>query len=304
MKPSFSIHKSKEQAKSKIYKNIINCPNGTVPILRNAKQYVAKSQYFAKKHFNPFTVESHGTHFAGVRLHHGPYYGILSWISVHDLNISGDQAPYAHIYVGRRFNNKDNVIQVGWMVNPSIFGDGQTWSYGFWKGANGESCYNTVCPGFIQVSKTNPLSEPIRQAPAEERNIALTIQKVKKSKNWWVLDVNYKKPDILLGYWPGELFDLIDNGVDIMGVGGAVESSPSGRSPPMGNGHLPTQDDMESARVYTILYLDQPTAKTMKIVDKSYKLEKLLDSEKCYGLNRGKKMLFTFGGPGGNSCGI
>lgn len=55
--------------------------------------------------------------FAGIRLQKdGPYYGIAAWISVHDLNISRDQASYANMYVGNRVNNKENFIQVGWMV--------------------------------------------------------------------------------------------------------------------------------------------------------------------------------------------
>lgn len=53
---------------------------------------------------------------AGVRLQ-GPYHGIASWLSVHDLNISGDQASYTNIYVGAGVNNKVNFIQAGWMVN-------------------------------------------------------------------------------------------------------------------------------------------------------------------------------------------
>jgi len=31
-------------------------------VLRNTKQYVANAQYWEEKHFNPLTVESHGTH--------------------------------------------------------------------------------------------------------------------------------------------------------------------------------------------------------------------------------------------------
>jgi len=63
MKPSFSISKPKSQVKNKIEgKKIIECPNGTVPILRNTKEYVARAQYWEKKHFNPHTVGSHGTH--------------------------------------------------------------------------------------------------------------------------------------------------------------------------------------------------------------------------------------------------
>lgn len=75
MKPSFSIPKSKNQFESIIYEKIIDCPNGTVPILRNTKEYVANAQYFAEKHFNPFTVESHGTH-VSTQLY--PHYSIVN----------------------------------------------------------------------------------------------------------------------------------------------------------------------------------------------------------------------------------
>lgn len=55
---------------------------------------------------------------AGVRSQgQGPYRGVIASISVHDLNISGDQASYAHIYLGSGVNNKVNFIQTGWMVN-------------------------------------------------------------------------------------------------------------------------------------------------------------------------------------------
>ncbi|VVB13264.1 unnamed protein product [Arabis nemorensis] len=105
-----------------------------------------------------------------------PYRGIASWISVHDLNISGDQASFARIYVGSAINNKVNSIQTGWMINPSLFGDSRSWSYGFWKGANGVGCYR--CPGFVQVSKTDPLFGPLPQAPEGERNIGIAIHQV------------------------------------------------------------------------------------------------------------------------------
>ena len=55
---------------------------------------------------------------AGVRSQHeGPYHGLAAWMSVHDLNISRDQASYANIYVGSGYNKKTNFIQTGWMVN-------------------------------------------------------------------------------------------------------------------------------------------------------------------------------------------
>lgn len=63
MEPSFLISKQKDQTKTNSEnKKVIECPSGTVPILKNTKKYVTNSQYWEKKHFNPFTIDSHGTH--------------------------------------------------------------------------------------------------------------------------------------------------------------------------------------------------------------------------------------------------
>lgn len=105
-----------------------------------------------------------------------------------------------------------------------------------------------------------------------------------------------------VGNWPKELFDLIDISSDIVGVTGAVHASSSGISPPMGNSHLPTEDHIESAHVKEVEIIDS----NFNFVGiHEYKLEKFLDNDKCYGLKDGKKsVLFKFGGPRGNSCGI
>lgn len=78
MEPSFLIPKSKNQVESKIFKKIIDCPNGTVPILRHTKEYVANAQYFGEKHFNPFTMQSHGIH-VSTQLY--LYYSTFSYFS-------------------------------------------------------------------------------------------------------------------------------------------------------------------------------------------------------------------------------
>lgn len=95
--------------------------------------------------------------------------------------------------------------------------------------------------------------------------------------------------------------------MDIIGVTGAVRASSSGISPPMGNGLLPTEDETASAHVKNLEILDSE----FKVQESNkYKLENVLDNNKCYGLKDGKKriffkeILFTYGGPGGDSCGI
>lgn len=58
---------------------------------------------------------------AGVREQgRGPYHGLAAWLSVHDLNVSRDQASYANIYAGSVLNNKTNFIETGWMVKSSL----------------------------------------------------------------------------------------------------------------------------------------------------------------------------------------
>uniref|UniRef100_A0A0D3EG50 Neprosin PEP catalytic domain-containing protein n=1 Tax=Brassica oleracea var. oleracea TaxID=109376 RepID=A0A0D3EG50_BRAOL len=330
MEPSFLSLKPKKQVKNEIENRIrVECPNGTVPILKNTKQYVGNAQYWAERHFNPLTDESHGKHMAGVREQgQGPYHGVAAWMTVHDLNVSRDQASYANIYAGSVLNNKTNFIQTGWMVNPSLFGDGQTWRYGFWKGADGAGCYNTICPGFIQVSKTDLLSGPIPHPRKGDRavfpsivqvlQVTLSLEYCKSftmfyylikdevSGHWWTAHVRNFKKDIAIGYWPKELFDIIGHSVNMVGVTGAVQASPSGISPPMGNGHLPTKNEDESARVRHLVIVNSKfKGKELDISN----LDKLLDSNKCYGLRDGKKRfflvesnLFTYGGPGGKSC--
>ncbi|EOA19592.1 hypothetical protein CARUB_v10002741mg, partial [Capsella rubella] len=306
MKPSFAISEPENKVKSRRYdQNVIDCPNGTVPILKNTKEYVRNAQYFAAKRLNPLTVVRPGEHIAVVRSRgQGPYHGVAAPISIHDLNISSDQYSSANIFVGSTANNNTfNLIETGWMVNPSMFGDGRTWGYGYWKGAEGAGCYNTICPGFIQVSETVHLSGPLREThDPNNRYINVGLQQDKISGNWWASDINKHKPDTYIGYWPKEMFDLIANAADIVGVGGVVQASPTGKSPPMGNGHLPALYAFYSARIPDLHIMD---ASRKFRRHKKFKLEMLVDSKKCYGLRKDKiTSMFLFGGPGGDACGI
>lgn len=88
----------------------------------------------------------------------------------------------------------------------------------------------------------------------------------------------------------------------MVGVTGAVQASPSGISPPMGNGHLPTKNAMDSARVPDMLIMD--SSRKFKEYYK-FKWDKLLANDKCYGFRKDYWIyMFTYGGPGGDYCGI
>ncbi|XP_010511419.1 PREDICTED: uncharacterized protein LOC104787514 isoform X1 [Camelina sativa] len=306
LKPSVSKPELKNQTgNNKTYKRKMGCPDNTVPILRNSKEYINNTKLYTEKYFHALTGDSPGTHVAGVRSRDGPYRGVEGWISLHNLNIGRDQASYTQIYIGSGLNNQVNFIQAGWMlnINPSLGGDSNHWSYGFWKGKDGKGCYNTACPGFVQISQEVPIAQPLDQ-PGEDL-LYYSIHQDKRTGNWWITKLIPKVPNIDIGYWPKELFDLMDTGANMVGVGGAVQDSRQISSPPMGNGKFPNGGSRDSA-----LFPD------IKVVNSNYEqrridyfpLEKLLDSPKCYGLRIGKiKILgffFNYGGPGGNSCGV
>ncbi|KAG2259485.1 hypothetical protein Bca52824_078779 [Brassica carinata] len=58
-RPELKMQTGKNETSNK---RKIVCPNDTVPILRNTKEYVTNSQMFAEKHFHPLSADSPGTH--------------------------------------------------------------------------------------------------------------------------------------------------------------------------------------------------------------------------------------------------
>ncbi|KAG2303213.1 hypothetical protein Bca52824_031864 [Brassica carinata] len=156
-------------------KKKIECPNGTVPILKNTKEYVKNSQVFVEKHLHPLSADSPGLHIAGVRSIGGPFRGVEAWFSGNALNVGKDQVSYSHIYIGSRSENQINYISAGWIINPSLYGDQRVWTFGFWKGKDGKGCYNTACSGFVQVSKVIPIVEPNVLKPGVPRWLRYSI---------------------------------------------------------------------------------------------------------------------------------
>ncbi|KAF8095691.1 hypothetical protein N665_0326s0033 [Sinapis alba] len=256
-------------------------------------------------------LKYHRIQLAGVRTQNGPYRGVEAWFKMFKLDIAKDQASYGHIYIGSGSNTEVNFISAGWMINPSFFGDGRTWTYGFWKGKDGKGCYNTACSGFVQVSQTVPIVQPIDFPAGQSLWLHYSINQDKNTGNWWLTQLGSGEPNVNIGYWPKELFNLLDNGANIVGAGGVVQASSSGSSPEMGNGQFPNVNHPRDSGIFT----------NIKVLDSNYVSHKMnyfptqvvLDSPKCYGLTIGKKFIFrhnrlgyyiNYGGPGGNSCGV
>ncbi|KAL0828257.1 hypothetical protein Bca101_051935 [Brassica carinata] len=312
MKPSVSRTELKSQIGiNKVQKQKIPCPDGTIPVWRNTKEFTTNTQVLAENHVHFLSPDSPGTHLAGVRSQNGPYRGVEAWFKMFKLDIAKDQASYGQIYIGSGSNTEVNFISAGWMINPSFFGDGRTWTYGFWKGKDGKGCYNTACSGFVQVSQTVPIVQPIDFPAGKSLWLHYSIHQDKNTGNWWLTELGSGEPNVDIGYWPKEIFNLLDNGANMVGAGGVVQASSSGSSPEMGNGQFPNVDHPRDSGIFT----------NVEVMDSNYVQHKMnyfptevvLDSPECYGLTIGKIFkfrphplgyYFNYGGPGGNSCGV
>ncbi|CAH8388441.1 unnamed protein product, partial [Eruca vesicaria subsp. sativa] len=63
MKPSVSRTKSKSQIGiNHVQKQTIPCPDGTIPVWRNTKEFITNAQVLAEKHVHPLSADSPGTH--------------------------------------------------------------------------------------------------------------------------------------------------------------------------------------------------------------------------------------------------
>ncbi|KAH0866019.1 hypothetical protein HID58_083230 [Brassica napus] len=215
-RPELKMQTGKNETSNK---RKIVCPNDTVPILRNTKEYVTNSQMFAEKHFHPLSADSPGTHIAGVRSSVGPFRGVQAWFSGNSLNVGKDQVSYSHIYIGSGSENQVNYISAGWIINPGLYGDQRVWTFGFWKGKDGKGCYNTACSGFVQVSKVIPIVEPYDLKTGVPGWMRYSIHQDKNTGNWWITQLMKDAPNEDIGYWPKELFNLLDNGANMVGVG-------------------------------------------------------------------------------------
>ncbi|KAF4388795.1 hypothetical protein G4B88_019072 [Cannabis sativa] len=150
----------KSQFKSK------RCPSGTVPIRRMTKEDLIKAKLFTKAHssrISSLTSKNAGVHQSIVHTKPDPkkkYNGGGTTASFFTLdNVSGSQYSKGQM----KIQNGNDFIQVGWTVNPTLYGDHNTRLFTFFK-AGEVSCFNTLCPGFVIVSTEIPLDQVLPES--------------------------------------------------------------------------------------------------------------------------------------------
>ncbi|KAF4379823.1 hypothetical protein F8388_023840 [Cannabis sativa] len=150
----------KSQFKSK------RCPTGTVPIRRMTKEDLIKAKLLTKAHssrISSLTSKNAGVHQSIVHTKPDPkkkYNGGGTTASFFTLdNVSGSQYSKGQM----KIQNGNDFIQVGWTVNPTLYGDHNTRLFTFFK-AGEVSCFNTLCPGFVIVSTEIPLDQVLPES--------------------------------------------------------------------------------------------------------------------------------------------
>ncbi|KAM3321826.1 hypothetical protein P3S67_002977 [Capsicum chacoense] len=128
------------------------CPTGTVPIRRITKDDLIRQIHLSQVRD---TDNSPDGDFAKVQIPDNPVNklaGAGAILSLHNPQIYKHQFSGGFIKVQNGIDN----IQVGWIVNPDLYGDNRTRSYTYLKTGK-SACFNTRCPGFVHVNSAIPL---------------------------------------------------------------------------------------------------------------------------------------------------
>uniref|UniRef100_A0A3Q7HVX9 Neprosin PEP catalytic domain-containing protein n=2 Tax=Solanum lycopersicum TaxID=4081 RepID=A0A3Q7HVX9_SOLLC len=234
------------------------CPTGTVPIRRITKDDLIRQRFLSQirgadespygddMEFSVFDGTNSSIPFKGGRKYATvqiPYNstnkitGAGAIISLHNpQNLSGHQFSAGRIKVQIGIES----IQVGWIVNPHVYGDTHTRLYIYLK-TEKLACFNTRCPGFIHINTAIPLDGdlPASTYGGPIYDVPMYIARDMSNGNWWFkFGTNYTS----VGFWPSKIFTKLNEFATSVEYGGIVYSPPGVPEPSMGGGYFPVGD--------------------------------------------------------------
>ncbi|CAK8579773.1 unnamed protein product [Lathyrus sativus] len=304
--------------KTSFYGETVNeCPAGKVPLYNMTRRHQNVNNSSSKLQINDFQEDSQsspGTYTVTLdttqnMIFHGAYAGITGY----DLVLQDNQYSISSIWVENGPPPQLNSIKVGLGIHPSLYGDSRTHLTARWTidGYNKTGCYNTICPGFVQVNHNKEYALGAIMAPpntigSTRKSFAfLKIKQDRTTGHWWLI-VELKS--VYVGYWPKELFNHISKGASLIRFGGQTHSPPNKDSPPMGSGRLPKEKYKNSSFMERLQIID---SEYNEVDVKSDDMKSYKDANSnCYDLGyhgyEGPvyRQAFLYGGPGGRNCGI
>ncbi|KAK9692351.1 hypothetical protein RND81_09G258300 [Saponaria officinalis] len=206
------------------------CPSGTVPI--------ASSTGDPPLHLIPAQVHCYAVVRTKLDGSNRKFFGTSAHESVNKPDVTGYQWSTSRfkLWVG------DESIIAGWAVFPDYFKDHEAHLFVIYT--NGVShCFNTDCPGFVQLSSQLPLGVvPDRYSEIGGQQVFwnISIELDKSTGNWhlYLTSPTISKEEI--GYWPGNLFKQLKNAVAQVEWGGEInDPGAANPAPEMGSGERP-----------------------------------------------------------------
>ncbi|RVX11402.1 hypothetical protein CK203_019676 [Vitis vinifera] len=295
------------------HQNRTRCPKGTVPIRRTTVDDVlrAKSLYdFGKKQprmalarhtVSPDDVNAKGHEYAiATSRPSEAVYGASATINVWNPSLQvEEEMSISQIWVlAGSFEGSDlNSVEAGWHVLPDLHGDKSTRLFAYWTadGYQSTGCYNTLCPGFVQVDKEIVVGTAI--APVS----TISGELYERSKDGKL--VAGVREQQCSGYWPSNLFTHLAANATLVEWGGEVfNSKPNGAhtSTQMGSGRFAQEGNGKASYFRNLGLVDSNND-----INPPQSISTQADNSNCYNINLLNNnddwgTHFYFGGPGFN----
>ncbi|XP_021985731.1 uncharacterized protein LOC110881899 [Helianthus annuus] len=287
--PRTMQNSSSSKLPSQVWLQYGSCPNGTIPIRRSSNNHQTNSYSHPRK-FSVALTEIYS------------YSGAKGNIKVWKPYVEsvGDYSS-SQVMLRNGPLTAFETAQAGWAVNPFVYNDAKTRLFAYWSvdGMRNTGCFDLTCPGFVQTSHEILLGGDLD--PYYGAEISIQISKDPNTNNWW-----FKFNDKEVGYWPGDIFQLMKYQATSVRWGGEVYSQKVGTHPhtetAMGNGQFSDHVFRRSGTITGMLIEAnsnpprQPDPETMFVSS---------DEWSCYDaylLTRHvPEPVFLYGGPGGRN---
>ncbi|KAI3899841.1 hypothetical protein MKW92_001888 [Papaver armeniacum] len=235
---TITIPKIDEPVSTRSHKTLMSqiegCPKRTVPIRRTTKEDLIRA-----KHLSSSSNTAGDEYFAGMTVQQKGerYFGASGLANVWNPKVNTDQSSGAEIQLIAGPIEHANYIIFGWTVDPRLYGDNATRTFTYWSSDSGYTtgCYNTLCPGFVQVHPTHTPFLHFNKTSViagEQIHLLSSIHMDAETGDWWLI----MNQTIKVGYWPKDLFTQFQLGAEYIYWGGRVRSGKDGIAPEMASG--------------------------------------------------------------------
>ncbi|XP_027774028.1 uncharacterized protein LOC107024541 [Solanum pennellii] len=287
------------------------CPFGTVPVKRMTKDDLIRLTRMPPPEDVTFNAEydvsnnnsrSNGRYISSQEYKvaiaqisynpHNKFAGAGMKTAVYNPQVNGQQ----HSGCRLKIHKGSDILQAGWRVDPTLYGDTKTRFFIHFQ-AGKIQCFNTVCPGFVQVNHDVPLDgsfTDISQRGGEIWSMKIYINRDSSGNRWILLNDDFTR----IGFWPQSLFTDLKNFATNVDWGGVVYSPPGVPKPPMGSSYFPIENSSYDAYCDDVAIVNKE-GKIIEVdtlathTDNPYKVEfKRLSYGAIY------KYFVLYGGPG------